>query len=330
MNYYIENGGTVVIVGDKDVLKYNEKGLENDPELVARIKNNSLVVDWDTEVTHTTYKSSPELGKIFRDVLKDKNMYYISVVNAETEEPVYEFEYNVGVYDGKVLVNLDNYGDTQDVKIYLGDKLVENAVELRSGEEVGSVITAEKLKPIMLEIEADNTFFDTYGHWAENDIVSLKNKGIAYGVNNSRYKPNDKTTRAQFLALLLRAAGISSNAYGGEAPDVAAEDWFAKDVSAAAARGIINSGEAFRPNDRITREEMCEMLVKCYEVKKGAITETADLGVFTDTASIGGREYVEKALGKGLMYGYDDGSFGGKGFATRAEAAVVTERFLEK
>lgn len=330
LNQYVSNGGTVVIIGEDDVLKYTDKGLEQDPAVVENIKNNSIFVNWNTEVTHTDNQSSPELGKIFRDVLKDKNMYYVSIVDAETEEPVYEIEYNVGVYDGKVLVNIDNYLEDKDVKIYLGDKLVEKAVELRSGEEVGSVVTAKQLQPIMLEIETDNTFFDTYGHWAENDIVKLKDKGIAYGVNDSRYKPNDKTTRAQFLALLLRAAGFTANAYGGEAPDVAAEDWFAKDVSAAAARGIINAGEDFRPNDNITREEMCEMLVKCYEAKKGAVSEIADLGVFTDADTISGNEYVGKALGKGLMYGYDDGSFGAKGFATRAEAAVVTERFLEK
>ena len=89
--------------------------------------------------------------------------------------------------------------------------------------------------------------------------------------------------------------------------------------------GVIGEGN-FRPSDYITREEMCQMLVKGYEYEKGTI-EAGEKANFTDESAIGDFESVSKAYSLGLMLGRDDGSFGPQNGATRAEAAAVIARF---
>ena len=82
----------------------------------------------------------------------------------------------------------------------------------------------------------------------------------------------------------------------------------------------------FRPKDKITRKEMCEMLVKYYEAKHGVIDGKVSLA-FTD--EINNPEVVSKAVAAGLMQGNADGTFGENKTATRAEAATVISNFLK-
>ncbi len=325
---YVNNGGKVIIIDDGDALKFDVHGIEQDSAAFEHIRNNSSIVNYVETAGKYTDRSSPELGKAFRDVLKEKNLYYVSVVDAVSGEPVYEVEYNVGAYNGKALVNLVNYTPDKDVKIYINDKLVTSSKERRSENVFGEVVHLVQYEPITLEIEVDNVLFDTFGHWAEEEIVSLKDKGVIYGVSESRYKPDKTTTRAEFLSLAMRASGLGEAEYTNNISDVSADDWFAKTVSSAVNNGIIASDIPFRPNDRITREEMCEILVKCYEKIKGEVVygENAE---FTDSNSIKNKDAVNKAVSLGLMFGRDDGSFGASDFATRAESAAVINRMLK-
>jgi len=326
---YVNNGGKLIVVGGEENLKYDEHTFEHDSNIVNHILNSSQFVNYVEVVGKYADGSSPELGSIVREALKAKNLYYISVVDSQTNEPVYEVEYNVGAYDGKAIVNLVNYTPDRNVKIYIDNTLVESSKELRSGEVLGEEILLKQYEPITLEIETDSVFFDTYGHWAKDNITALKDKGIIYGMSESRYKPNNSTTRAEFLALILRASSFAPTEYKNNISDVYADKWYAQNVAVAAENGIIGTDVPFRPDEKITREEMCEILVKCYEKSKGEVNaeKAAD---FTDADSIHDLETVSKAVSLELMYGRDDGTFGAKDFATRAEAAAIVERYMRK
>ena len=149
--------------------------------------------------------------------------------------------------------------------------------------------------------------------------MKLAQDGIVKGVSESRFAPNKKLTRAEFLSLLMRGIQVTGK---NELPmDVDVSSWYATEVAKAVAAGVIST-DAFRPNDFITREEMCQMLVKGYEYAKGTI-EQGDVASFTDRSLIGDFDTVSKAYTLGLMQGRDDGSFGPQSGATRAEAAVL-------
>jgi len=209
----------------------------------------------------------------------------------------------------------------------LGDKTVTESFEIRNNKTLGEVIEIGAYESITLKIKADHTFLDIFGHWAENDIKELADKKIVEGMSESKYSPNTALTRAQFLALLTRASGWNNSSYKNDIPDVAGDAWYAKAVGAGTQYGIIDTGVDFRPNDAITREDMCSMLVKCYEVKNGKVT-ISESSVFSDNDTINNKEEVDKAVFLKLMYGRDDGTFGPIDSATRAEAAAVVSRFI--
>jgi len=225
-----------------------------------------------------------------------------------------------------VIVNLVNYGAERNIDLYLGNTLIEKAYDIIRNETIEGEITLKKYIPVTVEIDVDNPFIDTYGHWAEANISKLHNEGIVSGVEEHIYAPQKTLTRAEFLSLLMRCVGIEKKAYREIPADVARNTWYESAVGAAVECGIISKDENFRPNDRITREEMCNMLVNCYEYKNGDVNADVKLS-FTDADAITNISDVEKAVSLELMYGHDDGSFAPLSTATRAEAAAVIERF---
>lgn len=327
---YIENGGKVLIMG-KESLARDDKNLENDKATVDYIFENSEVIEYRGTSGAMISPSTDELYAKVREMLRENGLYYVEVRDAETDMPIDMVEYNIGVYDGKVLVNLVNYRDEDvAVKVLVDGKLVEKAVELRSEEEIDTAdgIELTRYVPILLELDAENRFFDTYGHWAEEDIVSLADSGIVKGVSESRYNPNSSVTRAEFLSLLMRTSNAAGGIYGGEFEDVKSDDWFASDVAKALQMNVIDARSNFFPYDKITREEMCDMLVRAYEYANGEITSENKSG-FTDADKINDIDCVEKAVGAGLMLGREDNSFDPTGNATRAEAAAVISRYIK-
>ncbi len=300
LSEYVTNGGKVIVMGkDADILTMNKTSDTHDKNVVDHIINNSVVIDYKGTESSVLGIQPPEICKVVRDELINAGAYYISVIDTATGEPAYGIEYNIGVNDDKVIVNLSNCEETKNVKVYLGDKPVTESLELRSGETLGEVITAKQYVPITLEIDTDYVFFDAYGHWAEEYIAKLHKDGVINGRSESRYDPDGTITRWEFHALVSRAAGKTLPEYN---PD----------------------SEAFRPNDKITREEMCEMLVNYYEAVNGQIDENAQLS-FADEVS--NTEFVSKAVSAGLMQGRENGEFDENGTATRGEAAAVIFRF---
>lgn len=300
---YIDNGGKVVIMGnDSDILTMDKRTNLHDTAIVSHIKANSEFIDFECDENGLIEGiSKDELYEYFSTKLSKVGAKYVTLKDPITGKQVFDIECNIGVEDGKVILNLMNYKETKDVNIYLGDTLVAKSVDLRTAKEYGEAVTAEQYIPITLEIEKDCVLLDTYGHWAEAYISELYKGKVIAGRSESRYDPNASITRWEFHALLSRAAGEKLAEYN---PD----------------------SQEFRPKDKITRGEMCEMLVKYKEAQNGEIDTNIQLS-FTD--EIENTEMVSKAVSAGLMSGYADGSFGAGNTATRAEAATVISNYLK-
>ena len=319
---FIENGGKVMIIGQKS-LKKNEKGFDNDADKLNYIFANSYVINYDGAKGTTGSITETELHDEIRKVLSQAGVYNVFVKDSVSGEATDYVEYNIGVYNGDIILNMVSYEEDKKVKIFLGDKVVTSSYDINNNVEFGEEISLKRYDPVTVRIDVENCFIDTFGHWAENDIVEMAKKGIVKGVSESRFAPNKTLTRAEFLSLLMRGIDVQG---GNTLPsDADASSWYAKDVSKAVEAGVIGT-DAFRPSDYITREEMCQMLVKGYEYAKGTI-EAGEEASFTDRSVIGDFEAVSKAYSLGLMLGRDDGSFGPLANATRAEAAAVIARF---
>ncbi|MBE7051216.1 MAG: DNRLRE domain-containing protein [Ruminococcaceae bacterium] len=172
---------------------------------------------------------------------------------------------------------------------------------------------------------------DISGHWAQPHIEALYSNGIVSGNPDGTYRPDNTVTRAEFVAIAIRALGAPKAEYDGGFADVAHTDWFAKDVQTAVNLGIVSADTIFRPADSITREEMAKILTGC--ARYMAIDENtkaelsfADAKLVSDWA----KEFVIFAVSNGLMNGKDGNLFDPLASATRAETAAVFHRLITK
>ena len=320
---YIERGGKVLIIGN-NAFAYDEHNRPHDAEIVKFIRDNSTIIDSEQKY---------DADKVIFDALTDAKLTNVTLVDAETGERIKNVEYNTAVYDGKLLVNVCNYEwNNKKVKIMLNQTPVTGLTELRSGEALSDEFEIEGYKPLLIQSTLSNPFFDMIGHWAEDTVSLLREKGIVKGVTESAFDPEKRLTKAEFLTLAERAAEINESDYKGGLKDVSSTDWFSKAVQSALDNGtiddIIENGE-FNPNDGIDREDMAYLAVKIYEWK----TKTEAAGesyTFTDGNEISDdrKSYISKAYALGIIKGNENGEFLPKSTLTRAEGATVVYRLL--
>lgn len=173
---------------------------------------------------------------------------------------------------------------------------------------------------------------DIGGHWAEEDIKEMYDKGIVQGDQEQRFHPDNTITRAELVAMVTRAIGLSEAEYAGRFADVSADDWYAGVIQAALDAGLIAEDTAFRPGDKVTREEMAKIIAGA----AGRIKELADPPEdyrldYGDAAAVSGwaLEFVEFVSYHGFMSGKENNTFAPGASATRAEAATVLNRILK-
>lgn len=182
-------------------------------------------------------------------------------------------------------------------------------------------------------IQSDNTFADLQGHWAKVDVELLANKLIVNGVEAGKFAPDNRITRAEFAALLVRSLGLVEVKAGGF-KDIDGSEWFAGAVGAAKKAGLIDGFEdgTFKPQANITREQMATMIVRA--LKAGGKQVKADAAVldkFADRAKVSdwSKDAVAQSLTAGIVQGMTDTTFVPQDNATRAQAASMLKRMLQ-
>ena len=97
--------------------------------------------------------------------------------------------------------------------------------------------------------------------WCYEAVSALKTLGVMVGVTADRFEPDRPITRGE---LVVTAVRFTEHAPGGASPftDVADTDWYASQISAAAARGWIGgyADGTFRPNAPITRAQAASVI----------------------------------------------------------------------
>ena len=180
-------------------------------------------------------------------------------------------------------------------------------------------------------------FTDISNHWAKDVITKMSHKGLIKGVGDGKFLPDENMKRSEYVAALHKTLGIEVNYF--RAPDineffddVKNDNWFSSVLYDLASLNIVDDRGEFRPEDKITREEMVNYLINGYNYKLGSvIDELDDLTDFSDDKNIA-KEYkkaVKKATKLGFIRGKGKNIFDPKGKATRAEALVVLEKLLD-
>lgn len=170
------------------------------------------------------------------------------------------------------------------------------------------------------------SYTDLQGHWAQASLTSLIEKGLISGYPDQTVRPEDTLTRAEFCVVLTKALGYTPTPESGF--DDVSRHWANGYIGAVHSMGIAGGTgpRTFSPDLGITREELTVMVVKARGWTAAGDVQPA----FTDQSGISdwAVEAVKAAREKGIIGGYEDGSFRPQQQVTRAEMAVIVEKLL--
>ncbi len=175
---------------------------------------------------------------------------------------------------------------------------------------------------------------DLYKHtWAAEQIRTLKSMDVVNEITPTSFAPGKSITRADFAMFLIRTLGLSSESTDNFA-DVDTNEYYAKELAVGKALGIFQGvGEnQFNPNAEISRQDMMVICARGLRyVNK--LKESDEMHVrFSDESLIA--SYAQKDVAamveEGIIQGNADGTINPLGNATRAEAAVIMDRILNK
>jgi hypothetical protein len=182
-------------------------------------------------------------------------------------------------------------------------------------------------------------FVDTKAHWGREAIDDMGSRLIAGGIGNHKYDPDRYITRAEFTAIIVKALGLKRSTEDNAFTDVKAKNWYADYIGTAWEYNLItgNDYSRFNPMKEITREEAMIIIERAMKLT-GLMTELksgeaeAELAGFADETQISewARNSAVSCIRAGLVSGRNGVMLAPRDNITRAEAAVIIRRLLQK
>ena len=173
-------------------------------------------------------------------------------------------------------------------------------------------------------------FTDAQNHWARAYIEWAYAMGYFSGTTATTFSPDQAVTRGMLVALLYRIEG-SPTAGTCSFTDVPSNQYYAKAVAWAESTKVVFGTDAttFSPSQSITREQLAAILYRYAQYKGMDTSARGDMSRFKDTSSISSYAgtYISWAVGAGIINGKGGGTLDPKGRATRAETAVMLQKF---
>ena len=170
----------------------------------------------------------------------------------------------------------------------------------------------------------------TAGSWYYGGVRCALENGLMTGTSARTFAPDRPVTRAMLVTILWRLAG---EPYGRVSPfeDVLPGSWYAQAVSWAYDKGIVTgvTATSFQPGAPVTREQLCAILCRYAALTGKNTAASASLDAYTDRAQVSAyaEASVRWALQAGLLTGVGDGRLAPRSGATRAQLAVLLQRF---
>lgn len=169
------------------------------------------------------------------------------------------------------------------------------------------------------------------GHWAEGYIEEAEKLGIMQGIGQGRFGLGQNVKRGEFVAMLVRLFGWEkiSPETGSFTDNQDKTKWYFADIETAVSMGAVKTDQSvFRPEDKITREEMAMMLVRAlgYEALAAGAEENGLLSGFPFTDVTKNLGHIALASDFGIITGKTQTAFNPSGYALREEAAAMMIR----
>lgn len=179
---------------------------------------------------------------------------------------------------------------------------------------------------VLADETSNITFSDlNEDHWAFESINKLTQKEIINGYPDGTFKTEAYITRAELVKITNLVFSFITKQESTSLTDVKAEDWFYDHVLIAQYAGYINGYEdsSFRPNNYITRQELCKIL--------DSINNLVELPMdkqIADEVSPWAVEYVNRVISNRIMLLDENNNFRATENATRAEVCDALAKFI--
>ncbi len=190
-----------------------------------------------------------------------------------------------------------------------------------------------EIKILDSEIDAVAVFDDVNENdWYVEAVQFSLESGLLTGTSAATFSPNTTLTRATVATVLYRLAGSPKVENPASFSDVAAGLWYSDAIAWAQANGIVGGYEngTFKPNGKITRQEMAVMLVRYAKTVGVDVTPSGNLDAFTDNASVAAWAVNEMTwcVDNGIIGGVNPTTIAPLNNATRAQFATIVMRFV--
>ena len=182
-------------------------------------------------------------------------------------------------------------------------------------------------------------FTDIEGHWAQDYLTTAKERNLVAGYPDGRCGPNDPVTRAQFVMILYKNAGLPKPVKASDFVDLEPGGYYLDAVAWAQEKGYVaGKGEGrFAPDDPVSREEIAVILRKLPQSNPGMEQMFAGMydGHFTDSdeTSSWAKSAVYWAVYNEIWCGKSGIKMGSElkatQYASRAEVAVMMVNYQD-
>lgn len=307
-------------------IKFNKSG-------IASVK--IAINDHTDELDFNVYDTIDSF-KVF-DTKSWKEVESITVNSGEE----YELQLRVVPYadENELLLNEGVKWEIEGDIGYISDtgylKIASNAQN--SGVIKVSLANISKEIPINI---TNSIFYDTQGHWADEMVSALAKEKIFSGIrtdNGLAFFPDNNMTRVEFAAIISRYLGLDEESYADDKLNFAdannIDSWAHNAVKAVSATGIMkgisNDGGktfSFQPKANITRAEAMTVIGRTISEKNNNVTKFTDDDLIPDWA----REEINKLVAFGIVQGYSDNTIKPTKNVTRAEAASLMYKLINK
>ena len=158
----------------------------------------------------------------------------------------------------------------------------------------------------------------------KNRVTSISMAYI-FGYEDGTFRPDGSITRAEAAAMLARLAKLdTSDSSRPNFIDVRS-GWYNGVINAMVKAGYMKGypDGTFRPNGKITRAELAQMIIAIDKANRGSAP-------FADVKNHWARPAIDQAYANGRIKGYPDGSFRPNNSITRAESVTIFNSLFDR
>jgi len=233
---------------------------------------------------------------------------------------------------GKVIFELSNADKTTTRQLKIEGRVIPEQspgkweTYMLSGSYKGKyAIMTNSGKQIQEDIilKIDGTSYKDVGglKWYAPQIAYLADKQLIFGFEGNTFRPDQKITRAEAVAIMGRATGLNGEQRKTVFRDVNPSSFASGYIQSALESGLLSGfpDATFRPSQPVTRGEMALLLQRAFKLQ----ANTGQKSPFTDmTPNVSSYEAALALTQSGVTKGYPDGTFKPQETMTRATYSV--------